>query len=100
MIKLNPNKPSPTILKSCGNPVCHYDEPRFLDTIELKRVASFPDNFKFIGKISQVRDRIGNAVMPKFMYHIAKHIKENILYVANNKTGIFSEVPETGTRLK
>lgn len=79
MIKLHPYKPSPTILKSCGNPICHYSEPRFLDEIELKRLSSFPDDFIFVGKIGKIRDRIGNAVMPKFMYHIAKTIKTEIL---------------------
>jgi len=45
MIKLNPVKPSPTLLKSCGNPVCHYSQPRFLSKEELKRISSFPDSF-------------------------------------------------------
>lgn len=26
-----------------------------------------------------IPNRIGNAVMPKFMFHLAKHIKTNIL---------------------
>ena len=79
MIKLNPNKPSPTLLKSCGNPVCHYKQPRFLDSIELKRISTFPDCFKFIGKIGKIRDRIGNSVPPLFMKAIAEHIRINIL---------------------
>lgn len=83
MIKLHPDKPSPTILKSCGNPVCHYKEKRFLDSTELKKIGTFPDEFKFIGKIGKVRDRIGNSVPPKLMQAIAENIKTNILNYAS-----------------
>jgi DNA (cytosine-5)-methyltransferase 1 len=79
MVKLDPSKPSPTLLKSCGNPICHHLQPRFLDQIELKRIASFPDSFKFIGGIGNIRDRLGNSVCPLFMKAIAMHVKEEIL---------------------
>ena len=46
---------------------------------EIKKLSSFPENFKFIGAHSNQWARIGNAVMPKFMEHIAKTIKEEIL---------------------
>ena len=32
------------------------------------------DDFKFIGKFEEQWARIGNAVMPRFMYHISNHI--------------------------
>ena len=44
-----------------------------------KYISSFPLDFKFIGPFNQVKDRIGNAVMPKFMEHIARTIKNKIL---------------------
>lgn len=75
LYKLNPNKPCNTIKKS--SELFHYSENRILTIREVARLSSFPDNYMFIG--NQGWERIGNAVMPKMMYHIAKHIKENIL---------------------
>jgi len=46
---------------------------------EIKKLCSFPENYKFTGNYNQQWARLGNAVMPKMMYHIAKNIKENIL---------------------
>ena len=79
MVKLDPCRPSPTILKSCGNPICHYSEPRFLSEKELKLIASFPEDFKINGSIGNIRDRIGNSVPPNLMLAIAEHIKKEIL---------------------
>ena len=79
MVKLHPNQPSPTLLKSCGNPVCHWIYPRFLSGNELKLLASFPSNFQTIGSIGNIRDRIGNSVPPLFMRSIARHIRTEIL---------------------
>ena len=76
MVKLNPLKPSPTLLKSCGNPVCHYSKPRFLSKNEMKLIASFPENFIINGSIGNTRDRIGNSVPPLLMKAIAGHVKK------------------------
>ena len=46
---------------------------------EIKILSSFPKNFNFSGSYNQQWARIGNAVMPKFMEHIAKTIKTEIL---------------------
>jgi len=78
MIKLNPDKPSPTLLKSCGNPVCHWSQPRFLSKKEICLIASFPENFQS-GTLINTRDRIGNSVPPNLMRAIAEHIKEKYL---------------------
>lgn len=84
-IKINPFKPCPTIPKSLfvGNKnygvLCHWNEARSLSIEEIKRFSSFPDDYKLIGKIEDQWAKIGNAVMPKMMYHIANHIKKNIL---------------------
>jgi len=81
--KVHPEKPSPTLLKfQTGRgfaTTVHYSEKRALSINEAKRLSSFPDDFKFIGGYSEQWARIGNSVMPKMMYHIAKHVKENIL---------------------
>ena len=77
------NKPCPTITKIIGGigfgSLIHPFENRVLSEKELLRVCSFPDNFILIGKYQDKKARLGNSVMPKFMYHIAKYIKDNIL---------------------
>jgi len=82
-VRLYANKPCPTLTKLKAGigfgMLIHPFEDRVLSTAEMKRCATFPDDFKFIGTWLNSKERIGNAVMPKFMYHIAKHIKENIL---------------------
>lgn len=40
---------------------------------------SFPDDFKFSGGNTNIKDRIGNSVPPLLMKAIAGHIKDNIL---------------------
>jgi DNA (cytosine-5)-methyltransferase 1 len=46
---------------------------------ELLAICSFPKDWKMGGSYGQKYARLGNAVMPKFMQHIALCIKENIL---------------------
>jgi len=81
VIKAHSNKALCTITKlfSTGAAgILHPQDKRYLCINELKRLSSFPDNFIFTGKFAEQWARIGNSVMPKQMYHIAKHIKENI----------------------
>jgi DNA (cytosine-5)-methyltransferase 1 len=74
------NKVSNTLMKSeiSLTGVVHPDRKRYLNCSEYKRIASFPDDFKFIDRDSCIQ-RIGNAVPPNLMKAIAIHIKENIL---------------------
>jgi DNA (cytosine-5)-methyltransferase 1 len=82
LVRLNADKVSPTIVKDCGNTatgMIHPYEIRKLTIPEIKRIASFPDDFKLIGKFKDKWARIGNSVPPLLMFHIAEHIKVNIL---------------------
>ncbi len=54
------------------------DKQRYLTLREFKRLSSFPDDFIFASRKDGI-EKMGNCVPPKFMYHIAKTIKENIL---------------------
>lgn len=85
MVKPYAHKPSPTITKVCTGTwfsgMIHPKESRLFTINEVKRLCSFPDNHKLIGTFQEQWARLGNAVMPKQMYHIAKTIKENILDV-------------------
>jgi len=77
--KIDPNRPSPTILKSRGDIQLHWKEERRLSISELKAICSFPQSFTFLGSPSSQQARLGNAVMPKMMEAIARHIKESVL---------------------
>ena len=82
--RINKNKPCRTISKTVNHSassdgLLHFSENRKLTISEIKRLSSFPDEYKLIGNFQEQWARIGNAVMPKMMYHIAKNLKENIL---------------------
>lgn len=83
LVQVKGGGPSPTITKDAGNTSTGMIPPyeiRKLTIAEIKRLSSFPDDFQLIGSFHEKWARIGNAVMPRFMYHIAKNIKENILH--------------------
>ena len=70
------NKPCLTITKSG---VGWNIQPESFSIDDLKKLSSFPLEFRFTGSFNEQWSRIGNAVMPKFMEHIAKTIKDEIL---------------------
>ncbi len=80
-IKLDSRKPAPTIPKivSGTGGHMHWIERRSLTIEELKRIASYPDEFKMSGSFTQQYARIGNSVPPLFMRAIADHVKERLL---------------------
>lgn len=74
---LDPNKPSNTITLSQYKQM--FINKRVLEPDEAALLQSFPSDYKWIGKPSQIWARIGNSVPPNLMKAIALHIKENIL---------------------
>jgi len=74
--KLRMNKPGTTITKA-GH-LYHPFEPRTLAISEQKRLASFPDQFHFVGTRIDAQNRIGNSVPPLMMRAIARHIRRLI----------------------
>ena len=77
-------KPCMTIQKSVsfgGITIWHPLEERNLSIGEIKRIASFPDNYKMGGDYKAKVARIGNSVPPNLMKAIAENIKINILEV-------------------
>jgi DNA (cytosine-5)-methyltransferase 1 len=80
--RLEADKPSPTIQKDAGNTctgLIHPFEIRKLTIPEIKRLASFPDDFKMQGNYKQKWASIGNSVPPLFMKAIAEFIRQEIL---------------------
>lgn len=67
-------KPCPTITTSID--IYHPLENRTLTINEIKAISSFPDDFKIVGNYSQQYERIGRAVPPNLMKHIALHLKK------------------------
>lgn len=59
---------------------------RRLSIPELQALASYPSAFMFQGGYKDRWERIGNSVPPKFMFHIAAHIRDTILTTGNVAT--------------
>lgn len=85
--RISYDRPAPTIIgvspNSLGNhkrsSLCHPIEDRYLTITELKRIASFPDDFILTGNFCQQWERIARAVPPNLMRAIAIHIRDKIL---------------------
>lgn len=77
----SPLKPFRTITKtkSSNALIKVNDLYRYPTVTELKRICSFPDDFKLIGTFEQQWARLGNAVMPNQMKAIANTIRQEIL---------------------
>lgn len=78
----NPSKPVNTIgqnqCRSNGQ-VMHPLKCRLLSIVEVKRLCAFPDDFILSGSYDQQWERLGRAVPPVMMSHIAKTIQLEIL---------------------
>lgn len=72
--RVNLNEPSKTIIAAGGGGTWgyHYPENRALTNRERARIQSFPDDFIFLGSVTEVRRQIGNAVPPAGVHAIAK----------------------------
>jgi DNA (cytosine-5)-methyltransferase 1 len=78
------DRPSPVIRPSGRTHLHVVDKSnptvtRKITVDELKKLCSFPDDFKTVGSYTAMYTGFGNAVPPLMMYHIAKNIQENIL---------------------
>jgi DNA (cytosine-5)-methyltransferase 1 len=71
------NRPASTILTQPF--LYHPFEDRVLSILEVKRLCSFPDDFKLAGTPTLQWKQLGNAVMPLQMKAIAETIKKDIL---------------------
>lgn len=72
------SKPARTINKEAWQ-FYHPDRSDNFSIGELRRLASYPDGFMFIGEWRNASSRIGNSVPPLFMRSIAQHIRRKIL---------------------
>lgn len=81
--KIDPAKPSNCVCKNDSSVsmhgLMHWLEQRRFTSAEYKRLASFPDQYRFPGKWADAVARIGNSVPPVFMFHIARHVRASVL---------------------
>jgi len=59
--------------------VCHPTEKRKFTIAELRRICAFPDDFILCGSYAQQWERLGRAVPPVMMSHVAATIRDRIL---------------------
>lgn len=77
LLKLTPNRPSWTIQASFSNNQGPFHwKNRFLRIEEIKRIQTFPDEYKFVGEMKEQWRQIGNAVPVQAAHIIAERIKE------------------------
>lgn len=75
--RIHPLKPSPTIIAYGGGGTggYHYEYNRQgLTNRERARLQTFPDNYLFNGKTSEIRAQIGEAVPPILSYWVEKAV--------------------------
>ena len=79
--RLNPLTPSYTVVAYGGGGMAmyHYERSRAALTIREKaRLQSFPDSFKFVGSLSNMKAEIGEAVPPLMAKAIAEALAQTL----------------------
>jgi len=88
LYKVGLDKPCATIQQRMANDngkpfmgasCTHNIEKRYLSIQELKRICAFPDDFRLSGTYARQWERLGRAVPPVMMYHIARTVRDEIL---------------------
>lgn len=75
LLKLSPEKPSPTIQAQPGPNVgpFHWDNRR-LRVPELKRLFTYPDDFELVGRRASIQAQVGNSVPPLLARKVAAQV--------------------------
>lgn len=76
-IRVPPNAPCPAVTAQTPT-LFHWDQPRTFSIPEIKRVCSFPDDFALSGNFRDQWERLGRAVPPKLMFHVADTIAREV----------------------
>lgn len=78
LLKLSPNRPSPTIQAQPGPNVGPFHwENRRLRIPEIKRLFTFPDDFALVGSRSSMQAQLGNAVPPLLACQVVSQLAED-----------------------
>ncbi len=79
LLKLDPNRPSPTIQAQPGPNVGPFHwENRRLRVPELRRLFTFPEDFAFVGKRASIQSQIGNCVPPLLGEQVAASVMRSM----------------------
>lgn len=85
LIRVDPDAPAPTVTAAGGSKgtagITHPIERRKFTIPELKRICGFPDDFLLSGTYRQQWERLGRAVPPVMMFHVAKAVAEGVFGV-------------------
>jgi len=73
-LKLDPSKPSGTVVNVRKSMWIHPQLSRAITVREAARLQSFPDNFEFVGTKDSQYQQVGNAVPPLLANGIANHL--------------------------
>lgn len=88
LIKLDPNKPCPTLIGEGGaSKHCHWQEQRYMGIKERSIIGSFPRQMTWAGNWGNIYNCIGNSVPPLFARSIARHIRNHLLTPAPDPGG-------------
>lgn len=75
--------PCPTVTARGGDvtaaSVTHPSEQRKFNLVELRRICGFPDDFVLTGTYEQRWERLGRAVPPVMMSHLAAAVRDRVL---------------------
>lgn len=86
LIRPKADAPCPTVLARGGHGgaagVTHPVERRKFTIAELRRICGFPDDFVLTGSYEQQWERLGRAVPPVMMSHIAAAVRDGVLLKA------------------
>lgn len=80
LVKPHLDRPSPTVTQTGGvlgaASVVHPIERRKFTIAELRRICGFPDDFVLTGTYTQQWERLGRAVPPVMMFHVATAVRK------------------------
>lgn len=83
--RLDPNKPSVTLVHPIKTLLTHPYLNRILSVRECARIQDFPDSFVFYGTLSEKYQQLANAVPVGLAEAIATEVKKQIKQVTINK---------------
>lgn len=84
-MRLDGNKPSPTLVPGHSNFPVHPKFNRSITVREAACITGFPKKYKFFGSHTKRCEQVGNAVPPPLSYAIAKQTKKLLKqYYSNN----------------
>jgi DNA (cytosine-5)-methyltransferase 1 len=86
LVRTDAEKPSPGLSAvggrgggSATTALAHPFQRRKFTIAELKRICAFPDDFMLTGTYAQQWERLGRAVPPVMMFHVARTVRDEIL---------------------